>query len=77
MAFEDRDTSQPRTGDELHSVEEITFRRNRNLPGVQLDVIVYTEVDGVRSAKQVPAAKVDAAWSGIRGHLLAAIDNAE
>ncbi len=81
MAFDDRDISTPRIGNKLSSVEEVTFRRNRSLSGIQLEVIVYRNVDGERTAKTVPQAKVDAGWPGgaksLKNHLLAAIDNAE
>jgi hypothetical protein len=81
MAFDDRDTSTPRTGNALASVEEVTFRRNRALPGVPLDIIVTSLVDGERVSGRVPAATVDAGWPGtsktLKAHLLAIIDNAE
>ena len=81
MAFDARDTSTPRTGNTPSSVEEVIFRRNRELPGVKLDMIVTRLVDGERVTTRVPAAKIDAAWPGtaktLRNHLLAVIDNAE
>ena len=80
MAFDDRDTSTPRTGNALESVEEVTFRRNRELPGVQLDIAVTFNADGHRETKRVPATTVDAAWPGtsktLKNHLLAVIDAA-
>ncbi len=80
MAFDARDTSTPRTGNAPSSVEEVIFRRNRELPGIKLDMIVTSLIDGERVTKRVPAATVDAAWPGstktLKNHLLAVIDNA-
>ncbi len=80
MAFDDRDTSIPRAGNELSSVERIIFKRNRSLSGVQLELITISHVDGVQVAKKVPADIVDAAWPGgsktLKNHLLSIIDNA-
>ena len=79
-AFDDRDTSTPRTGNALASVEEITFRRNRELGGVKLDIVVTSLVDGDRVSRRVPTATVDAAWPGtsktLKNHLPAVIDAA-
>ncbi len=81
MSFEARDTSTQETVDKLDSAEEVTYRRNRNLPGVQLEVIVTRIVDGHKQSFQVPANKVDAGWPGsaktLRAHLYDAFDNAE
>ncbi len=80
MPFNDLDSSVPRTGDALTSVEEVTFRCNRDLPGVQLEIIVYKEVDGQREAFIVPDAIVDAGWPGpvknLKNHLKAVINEA-
>ena len=80
MAFDDRDTSTPRTGSALSSVEEVIFRRNRGLSGIKLEMIVTRRIDGERVTTRVPAATVDANWPGtsktLKNHLLAVIDNA-
>lgn len=81
MPFESRDTSVQETVTKVGTVEEITFRRNRDLPGVKMEIIVTVIEDGHKRSKRVPAAKVDAGWPGtsktLRAHLFAAIDNAE
>lgn len=87
MAFEDRDTSTPKTVTEAVSVEEVTFRRIRapDFSGtVPLAIIVtrLVDVDGERHrmSTRVPQATVDAGWPGgsktLKAHLLAAIDAA-
>ena len=80
MAFDDRDTSTPRTGSALSSVEEVTFRRNRELSGIKLEMIVTRLIDGERVTTRVPTATVDSTWPGtsktLKNHLLAVIDNA-
>ena len=80
MAFDDRDTSTPRVGNDLASVEQVMFIRDRSLPGVQLRIVTLTEVDGELVTKVVPAATVDIAWPGgaqtLKDHLLSVIDAA-
>ena len=80
MAFDANDSSTPRTGSALSSVEEVTFRRNRSLPGVKLDMIVTKIVDGEKVSLRVPAATVDTAWPGtaktLKTHLTSVINNA-
>jgi hypothetical protein len=64
MAFDSLDTSTPREGDLEVSVEEVTFRRNREIGGEQLQVIVTKMEDGERKSYRVPQAEVDAAYDG-------------
>ena len=64
MAFDSLDTSTPREGDLEVSVEEVTFRRNREIGGEQLEVIVTKVEDGNRRNYRVPQAEVDAAYDG-------------
>jgi len=64
MAFDSLDTSTPRSGDLEASVEEVTFRRNREIGGEQLEVIVTKMEDGERKSYRVPQAEVDAAYDG-------------
>jgi hypothetical protein len=64
MAFDSLDTSTPREGDLEVSVEEVTFRRNREIGGEQLQVIVTKVEDGNRKSYRVPQAEVDAAYDG-------------
>ena len=64
MAFDSLDTSTPRSGDLEASVEEVTFRRNREIGGEQLEVIVTKVEDGERKSYRVPQAEVDAAYDG-------------
>lgn len=84
MAFEDRDVSSTPTVSRTESVEEITFRRNRSLSGVQLEILVtrMVDVDGERQrvTQRVPAETVDSVWPGnqrtLKAWLLAIIDAA-
>ena len=64
MAFDSLDTSTPRSGDLEASVEEVTFRRNREIGGEQLQVIVTKVEDGNRKSYRVPQAEVDATYDG-------------
>ena len=64
MAFDSLDTSTPRSDDLETSVEEVTFRRNREIGGEQLEVIVTKGEDGERKSYRVPQAEVDAAYDG-------------
>ena len=64
MAFDSLDTSTPRSGDLEVSVEEVTFRRNREIGGEQLEVIVTKMEDGERKSYRVLQAEVDAAYDG-------------
>ncbi len=78
MAFKDRDTSKPRTGNVETTVEEIIFRRDRNAGitegvdgepdiddgGPPLVVIVTKLEDGHRRSYRVPRAKVIGGWPG-------------
>jgi hypothetical protein len=64
MAFDSLDTSTPREGDAESSVEEVLFRRNREIGGEELEVIVTKTEDGHRSSHRVPQAAVDAAYDG-------------
>ena len=64
MAFDSLDTSIPRSDDLEASVEEVTFRRNREIGGEELEVIVTKIEDGERKSYRVPQAEVDAAYDG-------------
>ena len=64
MAFDSLETSTPRSGDLETSVEEIIFRRNREIGGEELEVIVTKMEDGDRRSHRVPQAAVDAAYDG-------------
>ena len=64
MAFDSLDTSTPRSGDLEVSVEEVMFRRNREIGGEQLEVIVTKMEDGERKSYRVLQAEVDAAYDG-------------
>jgi hypothetical protein len=85
MAFDEKDVATTPTVNMVDSVEEIIVRRNRDLPGVQLDILVTRLVkigdDVHRVTLRVPANIVDAAWPGasktFKAHLLSIIDNAE
>jgi hypothetical protein len=85
MAFDEKDISEQKQIAEIRSVEEITFRRNRELAGVNLEIIVIKiiDVDGEkrRVSGRVPVSKVNAAWPGaaktLKQHLLTIIDNTE
>ena len=64
MAFDSLDTSTPRSYDAETSVEQVTVRRNREIGGEQLEVIVMKLEDGERRSYRVPQADVDAAYDG-------------
>ena len=48
MAFDSLDTSTPRTDNLETSVEEVLFRRNREIGGEELEVIVTKVNDGAQ-----------------------------
>jgi hypothetical protein len=85
MAFDEKDTNEQKQTTEVQSVEEIAFRRDRGLEGVQMSIVVIkiVDVDGQKRkvSGRVPEAKVNAAWPGatrtLKQHLFAVIDNAE
>jgi hypothetical protein len=62
--FDSLDTSTARDGDAASSVEEVTFRRNREIGGEELEVIVTKIEDGHRRSYRVDQATVDAAYDG-------------
>jgi|TARA_R100000306_G_scaffold60987_1_gene62459 hypothetical protein len=64
MAFDSLDTSTPRTDDLETSVEEVLFRRNREIGGEELEVIVTKMEDGHRSSHRVAQATVDSTYNG-------------
>ena len=64
MAFDSLDTSTPRSGDMESSVEEITFRRNREIGGEELEVLVTKIEDGNRRSYRVSQETVDATYDG-------------
>ena len=74
MAFDSLDTSTPRSGDLEASVEEVTFRRNREIGGEQLQVIVTKVEDGNRKSYRVPQATVDASYDGSAKQLKTHLD---
>ena len=73
MAFDSLDTSTPRSYDLEASVEEVRFRRNREIGGEELEVIVIKVEDGDRRSYRVPQEEVDAAYDGsdkkLKAHL--------
>lgn len=84
MAFEEKDTTAPVSVTRDEGVEEITFRRNRNLDAPGLEILVTWRVDmdgrGQKITKRVPQATVEVGWPGaartLRAHLGLIIDNA-
>lgn len=76
MAFNDRDASADKTITEVSSIEEIGIKRNRDLPGIQLEIVVVKRVNGRDVVGKVPQNLIDAAWPTLRPRLLAIIDAA-
>ena len=64
MAFDGLDTSTPRSDNLEISVEEVTFRRNREIGGEELEVIVTKMEDGHRRSYRVAQATVDSTYNG-------------
>ena len=58
------DTSAPREGNAETSVEEITFRRNREIGGEELTVTVTQKEDGHLRSYAVDQSVVDANYDG-------------
>jgi len=74
-AFDSLDTSASRSDNLETSVEEVTFRRNRDIGGEQLEVIVTKLEDGDRRSYRVPQATVDASYDGAAKKLNAHLDD--
>ena len=64
MAFDSLDTSTPREGNAETSVEEVLFRRNREIGGEELEVIITKLEDGKRRSHRVAQATVDSTYNG-------------
>ena len=62
--FDSLDTSTARDGDAVSSVEEVTFRRNREIGGEELEVIVTKMEDGHRKSYRVAQETVDSTYDG-------------
>ena len=74
MAFDSLDTSSPRAGNMDTSVEEVLFRRNREIGGEELEVIVTKMEDGNRRSHRVAQVTADAIYDGSTMTLKAHLD---
>jgi len=74
MAFDSLDTSIPRSGNTDTSVEEVLFRRNREIGGEELEVIVTKMEDGNRRSHRVAQVTADAIYDGSTKTLKAHLD---
>lgn len=83
-AFDDKDTTAQFNVTRDNTVEEITIRRNRDLPDPGIEILVTRRVkvngEGQKTTKRVPQATVEAGWPGaqrtLKAHLGLIIDAA-